>query len=77
MISMKQGKVTMAGIAQVSIKASLLMTLILVGGRLINYGIERVTSEWYIGIGFFIFSFVVLFLTILLAERFGETGKFW
>jgi len=75
MTSQDRGKATMARIARDSIFLSLFVTLIFVGGRLINYGIERVTREWYICIGFFIFSFVVMFLIILLAKKFGETGK--
>ena len=70
-----RGKVTMAGIAQISIKVSLFMTLMFIGGGLMQYGIEKTMSDWYLYVGFFIFVFVGMFLTILLAERFGETGK--
>ena len=43
----------MGRIAQASILLSLFLTAIFVGGRLMQYGIEKVTSDWCFYVGFF------------------------
>lgn len=59
----------MKRIALVSILLSLFLTAIFVGGRLMQYGVEKVTSDWYFYLGFFIFAFVGLILAMLLATK--------
>ncbi len=64
------GRITLA-----SIILSLFLTAIFVGGRLMQYGIEKVTNDWYFYVGFFVFAFVGLILAMLVATKFGGAGK--
>ena len=65
----------MGRIALASILLSLFLTAVFVGGRLMQYGIEKVTSDWCFYVGFFVFAFVGLILAMLVATKFGGAGK--
>lgn len=58
-----------------SIILSLLLTALFLGGRLMQYGIEKVASDWYFYVGFFVFVLVGLVLAMVVAAKFGGAGK--
>ena len=68
-------KPTMGRIALASILLSLFLTAIFIGGRLMRYGVEKVTSDWYFYVGFFVFAFVGLIVAMLVGTKLGGAGK--
>ena len=65
----------MIRITLASVLLSLFLTVIFIGGRLMQYGIEKVMSDWYFYLGFFVFVFVGLALAMFVANKFSGSAK--
>ena len=71
----QEGKPTMGRIFLFSFLLSLTAVSILVVARIMQFGIEKVRSDWYYHVGFFLFSLVVIFLWIFVASKTFGAGK--
>lgn len=68
-------KPTMMRMIAAAIALSIFLTALFLGGRLMQYGFEKVARDWYYYAGFFVFSFFGLVAAMLIVTKASGGGK--